>query len=88
MPGAVGTTCTIRYRIPAERADLADLEIGDFLRTSARGTCYRIDAVRLGRSTRWPGARCYTLTCTRLGRDAVAFGEPGVYSLVWDSRSR
>jgi hypothetical protein len=83
---AVGTTCTIRYRIPADYAELPDIEPGDFLRTVPRGTCYRVDVARPVKSTRWPGARCYALTCTRLGRDAVQLGEPGVYSLVWDSR--
>lgn len=88
MAGAVGTTCTIRYRIPADMPEVPSLEDGDFLRTVSRGTCYRIDVAREVTSARWPGARCYALTCTRLGHDAVAFGEPGVFSLVWDSRSR
>lgn len=88
MSAAVGTTCTIRYRIPADMPDVPGLVEGDLLRTVPRGTCYRIDDARPVRSTRWPGARCYALTCTRLGHDAVQLGDPGVYSLVWDSRQR
>jgi hypothetical protein len=86
--GAVGTTCTIRYRIPADLPDVPDLEEGDLLRTVPRGTCYRVDRARRVNSARWPGARCYALTCTRLGHGAVQLGEPGVFSLEWDSRNR
>lgn len=49
---------------------------GDFLRTAA-GSCYRIDVIR--------GRR---LVCTRLERDAVHVGEPGVWSWAWGLRRR
>lgn len=49
---------------------------GDILRT-ARGSCYRIDRVA-GK----------TLHCTRLERNAVWPGEPGVWDWQWASRER
>lgn len=46
-------------------------EPGDFLRTD-RGMCYRIDK--------------YVLRVTRLARDAVQAGEPGVWRWQWATR--
>lgn len=55
---------------------------GDFLRT-ASGTCYRIEEVRLAR----PGSkRIATLVCTRLERDAVTDGAPGVWAWQFSAR--
>lgn len=86
MIGEVGTTCRIRYRIPA---DCNQPEPGDFLRTVPRGTCYRIDEVHeTPPRPQCPGWRCLSLLCMRLGLDAVQLGEPGVFDLVWDSRRR
>lgn len=47
---------------------------GDFLRTPA-GSCYKIDRVS-GK----------TLYCTRLEREAVQVGEPGVHWWHWNAR--
>lgn len=54
---------------------------GDFLRTTT-GTCYRIDTAR----TIGGDSRRFMFGVTRLERDAVQLGEPGVYSLQWDGR--
>lgn len=57
-------------------------EDGDLLRTRA-GSCYRVDAVRLTR----PGSRSRAvLTCTKLERDAVADGDPGVWRWTFGRR--
>lgn len=50
---------------------------GDFLLTRA-GSCYRIDRVVEGRVK--PVSR---LECTRLEKNAVAEGEPGVFMWGW-----
>lgn len=54
---------------------------GDFLRTRA-GTCYQINEIHPSRSPRI----IYRLRVTRLGKDAVQFGDPGVTMLVWGPR--
>lgn len=55
---------------------------GDFIRTTA-GSCYRIDEARRSR----PGSRRVgVLVCTRLERDAVSPGEPGVHLWEWAKR--
>lgn len=76
----VGSPCTLR----AYRWDGPDPVEGDFLRTAA-GSCYRIDsAKRAGpRAVR----TLWVLRCTRLGKDAVQFGEPGVSRWEFASRS-
>ena len=76
MSGVPGTVCRLSYDCPGDTP--AD---GDFVRTAA-GSCYRIDAVR--RSPRIPGR--FYLTCTRLERDAVREGAPGVWPLFWYRR--
>lgn len=67
---APGTTCELRM----DWWEGAQPVEGDFLRTGA-GSCYRIDRIA-GR----------TLHCTRLERDAVALGEPGVWRWSWSRR--
>lgn len=49
---------------------------GDFLRTAA-GSCYRIDE-----------AHAHRFVCTRLDRDAVQLGGPGVWAWTWKPRRR
>jgi hypothetical protein len=78
MRGVAGTTCGLSLDCsPGERPDA-----GDFVRTVPAGSCYRIDAARESRAT----PRRFYLTCTRLERDAVQLGEPGVWPLHWYRR--
>ncbi len=73
----VGTRCTLRmYRW----AGPPPVE-GDFLRTRA-GSCYLIDEVRESRSAHI----AHVLRVTRLGKDAVCFGQEGVSLLQWMRR--
>lgn len=65
-----GTRC----KLWVKRWDGPGPEEGDFLRTPA-GSCYQIERIS-GR----------TLHCVRLGRDAVALGEPGVWLWHWGPR--
>jgi hypothetical protein len=48
---------------------------GDFLRTDA-GSCYRIDKVK---PARFGSAHLFSLVVTRLEKDAVHAGAPGVF---------
>lgn len=73
----VGTRATLRCYYWDEGEPVE----GDFLRTDA-GSCYRIEAVR--ESDRDHIA--YVLTVTRLGKDAVQFGDEGVSRWVWAKR--
>lgn len=77
MRGVPGTSCTLFYDCDHGRPDA-----GDFVRTDA-GSCYRIDAVRASPSR---PHRSY-LTVTRLERDAVRAGAPGVWSMRWHRRT-
>lgn len=65
-----GTTCRLRISYWDGERPVA----GDFLRTPS-GTCYRIDR-----------ALPSVFEVTRLGKDAVQFGEPGVFTWVFDKR--
>jgi hypothetical protein len=56
---------------------------GDFLRTLT-GTCYKIEEAHPIRED----ACRLRLRCTRLERNAVAYGEEGVYDLEWAPRRR
>jgi hypothetical protein len=55
---------------------------GDFLRTES-GSCYRIEEVR---PARFGSASLGSFVCTRLERDAVRLGAPGVF--VWRFAAR
>lgn len=57
-------------------------EPGDFLRTEP-GSCYRIEKVK---GARFGAASLGTFVCIRLERDAVQFGEPGVFR--WEFAKR
>lgn len=56
---------------------------GDFLRTAA-GSCYRIDEWRPARDG---SMSLGTFVCTRLERDAVQEGEPGVFAWEFNPRN-
>lgn len=74
-----GSICTLSYDYEGPTPP----EAGDFVLTRA-GSSYRIDTVR--RSPTRPG-RVY-LGVTRLERNAVAEGDPGVWMLYWYRRRR
>lgn len=76
----LGTLCTLRVYAWEEGEPLE----GDFLRTDA-GSCYRIESVRVPDPARATVTK-YVLTCMRLGKDAVQFGEPGVSRWVFQRR--
>lgn len=84
MRGAPGTTCTLRVVAagPPWPDDLAEM-VGDFLRTEP-GSCYRIDSFRPAREG---SATVGSFGCTRLDRDAVQLGDPGVWPLYWAPRT-
>lgn len=82
MRGVVGSRCTLR----AYEWEGPEPVEGDFLRTDA-GSCYRIDAIRIPDPARVVATK-YVLTCTRLDKDAVQFGEPGVHGWVFWARTR
>jgi hypothetical protein len=75
-----GTVCRLRCEfwrdvMPGE---------GDFLRTAA-GSCYRIEEWRPARA----GSKSLgVFVCTRLEKDAVQFGEPGVFVWAFARRER
>jgi hypothetical protein len=71
-----GTQCNMRVNWWDARPGEEGFPVeGDFLRTAA-GSCYLIDEWRPSR----PGSESLgTFLCTRLERDAVAFGDPGVF---------
>lgn len=79
---AVGTQCKLSYDLGADHEGPLP-ERGDFFRAVKTGTCWMIDEVRAS-SVR---GRVNT-TCTRLGKDAVQLGEPGVWPLYWSERRR
>jgi len=81
--GEPGTTCKMSYDLGADHVGSLPVE-GDFLLSPRTGSSYLIDCVR--RSPSIPG-RVY-LTCTRLGRHAVAEGDPGVWPIYWHPRKR
>lgn len=76
--GVPGTVCRLALDCQPEEKP----EDGDFVRTVPGGSCYRID--RAWESSKTP-YRFY-LACTRLERDAVELGDPGVWSLHWYRR--
>lgn len=57
-------------------------EEGDLLRTDA-GSCYLIDEIK-----RNAEGKPRHLLCTKLEKDAVQFGAPGVWRWCWSERSR
>lgn len=71
--GIPGTPARIAYDLDGSTPPVE----GDTLRTAA-GTCYLIDEVRPS-----PTRDRVYLRCTRLDRDAVAEGDPGVHPLYW-----
>lgn len=75
---SVGTRCTLRAYWWEDPAPVE----GDFLRTAA-GSCYRIEEICDSRSEHI----AHVLICTRLGKDAVQLGDPGVREWVWASRT-
>lgn len=80
MRGVPGTSCVMTVAWWNEGAPVP--EPGDFLRTRT-GSCYRIDEVRPGRVRPVSSFRC-----TRLEKDAVAEGAPGVWMWEWKARAR
>lgn len=76
MSGPIGSPCRISYD-----GNGVELLPGDILRSEA-GSCYLIDETRP--SSRIPGR--YNLRCTRMEKDAVSEGEPGVFPVFWNSR--
>jgi hypothetical protein len=81
----VGDTSRFHYDYADVGPDqLARIPVaGDFLRSPA-GSCYLIEDVRPSPTIR---GRAY-LTVTKLERDAVQFGEPGVWPIHWHKRER
>lgn len=76
-----GTTCGIGP-YTWHGGDLAEPPgVGDFLRTRA-GSCYRIDSARTVGGDR----HRFMFRVTRLERDAVQPGQPGVFDLYWNPR--
>lgn len=59
-------------------------EPGDFLRTES-GSCYRIEKVR---PARFGSATLGSFVCTRLMKDAVQDGDPGVFRWHFATRVR
>lgn len=80
MRGVAGTLCSMSV-LRGDWSGWLPVE-GDFLLTAA-GSCYRIEEVRPGRDR--PVGR---LICTRLERNAVAEGDPGVHLWEWAKRPR
>ena len=81
MAGAVGTEGRLRL-------DWDDTEHpveGDLLRSVPGGSCYRILSLREGARTP-AGWKRLNLTVLRLGRDAVAQGDDGVFLFRWHRR--
>ena len=79
-----GTACRIAYDVGDGSGRPVRIPIaGDFLRT-VTGRCYLIDDARPSPTI---VGRVY-LKCTRLGREAVRFGQPGVWPLYWHPRVR
>jgi hypothetical protein len=86
MPGAVGTSCKLRYWLGPDVGH--EPEPGDLIRTEPRGTCYLVDAVRrCPDDPRRPGVHL-ALTVTRLGKDAVGADDDGVWPFYWERRRR
>lgn len=81
MAGEPGTTCGVGpytwFGAPGEQPP----EEGDFLLTRT-GTSYRIDSAR----TIGGDAHRFMFRCTRLEKNAVQLGQPGVHSLAWNPR--
>lgn len=75
-----GTVCRLRCEHWHDELP----EEGDFLRTTA-GSCYLILEWRPAR----PGSKSLgTFVCERLPKDAVQFGEPGVFGWQFSRRVR
>jgi hypothetical protein len=72
-----GSSCSLYVDTPAEIVE------GDLIRTRA-GSCYVVDRAR--RSPSRPGR--WLLRVTRLERDSVQAGDPGVTTLRWYPRRR
>lgn len=73
-----GTTCWLRAH-----HWVGELAVeGDFLRTR-NGSCYRILEVREGTGA---GGVVANFKVERLDREAVEFGEPGVFEWRWNRR--
>lgn len=79
-----GTQCrmTVNWWVAGELTPEPADAVGDFLRTEA-GSCYLIDEWRPARE----GSKSLgAFICTRLGKDAVQFGDPGVHEWIWAAR--
>lgn len=77
MRGAPGTTCKLYMDLAGGGPGPIE---GDFIRTEA-GSCYQVNEVHEGRRR-----GRFHMRVTRLGLDAVADGEPGVWTIRWHRR--
>lgn len=76
----MGTFCTKRMFFDDEPKFDPELwaQEGDFLKTTAKGACYRVIDVHPPRGD----SGCDLIVkCERLGIDAVEFGQPGVFAI-------